>query len=110
MNALLRNTIATKGLDNALEVARVLIKNDYQVMIQLDDCDIYTIAFESNNAALGDNQFASLTQEEVEHIYNLRHDRSLRDLSPEEAQETVDSWLVTENDDAYIDQSEDWHR
>lgn len=110
MNALLRNTIATKGLDNALEVAKVLIKNDYQVMIQLDDCDIYVVAYESNDPTLGDNQFASLTQAEVEHIYDLRHDGSLRDLSPEEAKEIVDDWLVTEDDDAYIDQSADWHR
>ena len=107
MNALLRNTIATKGLDNALEVAKVLIKNDYQVMIQLDDCDIYVVAYEDNDTKYGDNQFASLSPEEVEHIYDLRHDRALRDLSPDEAKEIVDSWLVTENDDAYIDQSED---
>ena len=94
MNALLRNTIATKGLDNALEVARVLIKNDYQVMIQLDDCDIYVVSYENNDCDYGDNQFASLTQEEVEHIYNLRHDRSLRDLSRDEVQGIMDDWTT----------------
>lgn len=108
MNALLRNTIATKGLDNALEVAKVLIKNDYQVMIQLDDCDIYVVAFESNDPALGDNQFASLTQEEVEHIYDLRHDNSLRELSRDETESITDDWIT--GGDAYIDQSADWHR
>ena len=110
MNALIDQHLSAKGLDNAMEIAKILIHNDYQVMIQLDDCDVYIIAFESNDPSLGDNQFASLTQEEVEYIYNLRHDKALRDLSRDEVQETVDSWLVTENDDAYIDQSEDWHR
>ena len=75
MNALLRNTIATKGLDNALEVARVLIKNDYQVMIQLDDCDIYVVSYEDNDYRYGDNQFASLTQEEIEDIMDRRAER-----------------------------------
>ena len=75
MNALLRNTIATKGLDNALEVARVLIKNDYQVMIQLDDCDIYVVSYEDNDYRYGDNQFASLTQEEIEDIIDRRAER-----------------------------------
>lgn len=94
MNALLRNTITTKGLDNALEVAKVLIKNDYQVMIQLDDCDIYVVSYEDNDISYGDNQFASLSPEEVEHIYDLRHDRSLRDLSRDEVQGIMDDWTT----------------
>lgn len=110
MNALIDKYLSAKGLDNAMEIAKILIQNDYQVMVQLDDCDVYIIAFEPNDAALGCNRFASLTPAEVERIYDLRHDRALRDLSPEEAKEIVDNWLVTEDDDAYIDQSEDWHR
>lgn len=94
MNALLRNTITTKGLDNALEVAKVLIKNDYQVMIQLDDCDIYVVSYEDNDISYGDNQFASLSPEEIEHIYDLRHDRSLRDLSRDEVQGIMDDWTT----------------
>lgn len=94
MNALIDTYLSAKGLDNAMEIAKILVHNDYQVMIQLDDCDVYIIAFESNDPALGDNQFASLTQEEVEHIYDLRHDKALRDLSPEEAKEIVDSWVA----------------
>ena len=105
MNALIDQHLSAKGLDNAMEIAKILIKNDYQVMIQLDDCDVYIIAFESNDPVLGDNKFASLTQEEVEHIYNLRHDRSLRDLSPEEAEEIVDRWVDEDGD-----QSEDSYR
>ena len=37
--------IATRGLDAALEVAKVLIKNDYEVHIECDDCDIYIVHF-----------------------------------------------------------------
>lgn len=102
MNALIDQHLSAKGLDNAMEIAKILLHNDYQVMIQHDDCDVYIIAFESNDPALGDNKFASLTQAEIEHIYDLRHDRSLRDLTPEEAKEIVDSWVDESN--------EDWHR
>ena len=93
MNALIDKYLSAKGLDNAMEIAKILIQNDYQVMVQLDDCDVYIIAFEPNDAALGCNRFASLTPTEVEHIYDLRHDGSLRDLSPEEAKEIMDSWV-----------------
>ena len=66
MNALIDTYLSAKGLDNAMEIAKILLHNDYQVMIQLDDCDVYIIAFESNDPSLGDNSFASLTQEEIE--------------------------------------------
>ena len=94
MNALIDTYLSAKGLDNAMEIAKILIHNDYQVMIQLDDCDVYIIAFESNDPALGDNSFASLTQEEVEHIYNLRHNNSLRDLTRDEVQGIMDDWTT----------------
>ena len=109
MNALIDKYLSAKGLDNAMEIAKILIQNDYQVMVQLDDCDVYIIAFEPNDAALGCNRFASLSQEEVEEIDRLRHNRNLRirDLSRNEVQGIVDDWLITEDDDAYIDQSGD---
>ena len=94
MNALIDTYLSAKGLDNAMEIAKILLHNDYQVMIQLDDCDVYIIAFESNDPSLGDNSFASLTQEEIEHIYNLRHDNSLRDLTRDEVQSIMDDWTV----------------
>lgn len=97
VNALIDTYLSAKGLDNAMEIAKILLHNDYQVMIQLDDCDVYIIAFESNDPTLGDNQFASLTQAEIEHIYDLRHDKALRDLSPEEAKEIVDSWVAEDH-------------
>ena len=94
MNALIDTYLSAKGLDNAMEIAKILLHNDYQVMIQLDDCDVYIIAFESNDPALGDNSFASLTQEEIEHIYNLRHNNSLRDLTRDEVQSIMDDWTT----------------
>ena len=94
MNALIDTYLSAKGLDNAMEIAKILLHNDYQVMIQLDDCDVYIIAFELNDPALGDNSFASLTQEEIEHIYNLRHDNSLRDLTRDEVQGIMDDWTT----------------
>ena len=35
-------------------------------MIQLDDCNIYIVAYEENDPSYGDNQFASLSPEEME--------------------------------------------
>ena len=98
MNALIDTYLSAKGLDNAMEIAKILLHNDYQVMIQLDDCDVYIIAFESNDPSLGDNSFASLTQEEVEHIYNLRHNNSLRDLTRDEVQSIMDDWTTKDED------------
>ena len=101
MNALIDTYLSAKGLDNAMEIAKILIHDDYQVMIQLDDCDVYIIAFESNDPALGDNVFASLTQAEVEHIYNLRHDNSLRELSRDETESIMDDWITGGDADSY---------
>ena len=76
MNQLLRNYIAVEGVEAALKVARTLIEQDYQVMVQLDDCDIYIVSYESNDDHLGDNQFASLTREEIDVINDRREDEN----------------------------------
>lgn len=68
INPLLKNTIDVEGLDTALKVARTLIEADYQVMIQLDDCDVYVISYNHNDLELGDEIFVSLPQEKVEEI------------------------------------------
>ena len=72
MNQLIRNYIAVKGLDNAMNLAKSLIKADQQVMVQLDDCDIYIVAYADNNLELGGDQFAALTPEEAENIADAR--------------------------------------
>ena len=45
MNKTIQNYVAVEGLDNALKVAKVLIEQDYQVMVQLDDCNIYIVDY-----------------------------------------------------------------
>ena len=72
MKQLIKNYIAVKGLDNAMNLAKSLIKADQQVMVQLDDCDIYIVAYADNNLELGGDQFASLTPEEAENIADAR--------------------------------------
>lgn len=37
--------IAVEGLDKALEVAKVLLKNDYEVFMECDDCDIWCVHY-----------------------------------------------------------------
>ena len=41
--------ISVNGVDAALEVAKVLLKNDYEVFIELDDCDIYCVHYAHAN-------------------------------------------------------------
>ena len=72
MNNLLNERyVAVEGLENALEMAKALIKNDYQVMVQLDDCDIYIVAFTENTTEFG-NKFTPLSFEEVDAIEDMR--------------------------------------
>ena len=72
MNKLLNERyIAVEGLENALEMAKALIKNDYQVMVQLDDCDIYIVAFTENTTEFG-NKFTPLSFEEIDAIEDMR--------------------------------------
>ena len=72
MNKLLNERyIAVEGLENALEMAKALIKNDYQVMVQLDDCDIYIVAYTENSTEFG-NKFTPLSFEEIDAIEDMR--------------------------------------
>ena len=72
MNKLLNERyVAVEGLENALEMAKALIKNDYQVMVQLDDCDIYIVAFTENTTEFG-NKFTPLSFEEIDAIEDMR--------------------------------------
>ena len=72
MNKLLNERyVAVEGLENALEMAKALIKNDYQVMVQLDDCDIYIVAFTENTTEFGD-KFTPLSFEEIDVIEDMR--------------------------------------
>lgn len=69
MNACLGNKyLTTQGLKGALEIARVLIKNGYQVFIQEDELDTYIVGYAYNDSRLGDPEFALLTQEEIDTV------------------------------------------
>lgn len=71
MNQLLKHYVSVEGIDNALELAKVLIKNNYQVFIQLDDCDIYIVSYEYNDSDF-EYRFAAITDEEEAHIAETR--------------------------------------
>ena len=80
MNRLIgSNYIAVKGKDNALKIAAALLEQDYQVFIQLDDCDIYVVAYTGNDTRYGGDEFAKLNDEEQELIQDYRADKEDKD-------------------------------
>lgn len=79
MNSMLRNYITVEGREAALKMASVLLEQDYQVMIQLDDCNIYIVAYEYNDPTYGDNQFASISPNEMEELQFKRDEAKYRD-------------------------------
>ena len=71
MNRLIgEHYIAVEGLDKAMKLAKTLIECDQQVMIQLDDVNIYIVAY-APEAEWGE-KFASLDEEEQEMIEDYR--------------------------------------
>lgn len=79
MNTMLRQYITVKGREAALKVASVLLEQDYQVMIQLDDCNIYIVAYEYNDSNYYDNQFASISPDEMEELQFKRDEAKYRE-------------------------------
>lgn len=78
MNSMLRKYIAVEGREAALKMASALLEQNYQVMIQLDDCNIYIVAYEDNDSSYGDNQFASISLEEMEALQFKRDEANYR--------------------------------
>lgn len=75
MNRLIgKEYISVEGKDNALKIAAALLEQDYQVFIQLDDCDIYIVAYTSNDIRYGGDEFAKLNEDEQELVSNYRAD------------------------------------
>ena len=64
--------ITVEGREKALEVADVLLQNNYQVFIQHDDLDIWVIGYTSNDLAFGDDRYALITLDEEEQLQNQR--------------------------------------
>ena len=105
MNSMLRNYITVEGREAALKVASVLLEQDYQVMIQLDDCNIYIVAYEYNDPTYGDNQFASISPEEMEALQFKRDEAKYResvdfvDLRKHEFEDATEVGAANEVDD-----------
>ena len=88
MNPLIRNNVLEiKGMDNALKVAKTLLKQGYQVFVQLEDCDIYIVSYALNDADLDASpRFALLSADEEEYVNNYiaeKRYREARDLVDE---------------------------
>ena len=65
--------ISVKGIDNAMEVAKVLLKNDYEVFVELDDCDIYCIHYaQAKYKRFGNATFYRITEDDVE-VLEAKH-------------------------------------
>lgn len=79
MNRMLRHYITVEGREAALKMASALLEQDYQVMIQLDDCNIYVIAYEYNDPSYYDNQFASISPDEMEELQFKRDKAKYRE-------------------------------
>ena len=64
--------IAVEGIEAALEVAAVLLKNEYEVHIELDDCNIYCVHYAyAKYKNFGGPNFYRITDEQVEILENV---------------------------------------
>lgn len=87
MNALIKqNILEIEGMDNALKVAKTLLEQDYQVFVQLEDCNIYIVSYALNDADLDAARFALLSADEEEYVSDYiaeKRYREARDLVDE---------------------------
>ena len=98
MNSLLTEKyIAVDGKDNALKIAAALIDQGYQVFIQLEDCNVYIVAYTDNNTSCGGAEFALLDDEEQTLVRHYREDERDR-AAVKRVRELLDEGVVTEND------------
>ena len=98
MNRLIGNNyISVAGKDNALKIAAALLEQDYQVFIQLDDCDIYIVAYTSNDTRYGGDEFAKLNDEEQEIIIDHRNDKENKDAI-DRVNDLIRAGFITDKD------------
>ncbi len=98
MNRLIGNNyISVEGKDNALKIAAALLEQDYQVFIQLDDCDIYIVAYTSNDTRYGGDEFAKLNDEEQEIIMDHRNDIENKDAI-DRVNDLIRAGFITDKD------------
>ena len=89
--------ISVEGKDNALKIAAALLEQDYQVFIQLDDCDIYIVAYTSNDTRYGGDEFAKINDEEQELIMEHRNDMESKDAI-DRVNDLIREGFVTDKD------------
>lgn len=66
--------ISVEGIEKALKVAKVLLENDYEVFIELDDCDIYCVHYSTAKYRhFGNAAFYRISEEDVEYL-EQKHD------------------------------------
>lgn len=109
MNPLLKNVIAVQGLDKAMKVAQALIEADYQVMIQLEDCNVYIVSYNPNDLDLGDEIFVSLPQEKVEEILDEAEEVESCQYPKEECEwERTSDDNEEESEDKWVEEPESY--
>ena len=97
--------ITVEGREKALELADVLLKNNYQVFIQHDDLDIWLIGYTSNDLSFGDDRYALITRDEEEQLQDQREchqlDESIKAVKKanEEAERNNENWDDNETDE-----------
>ena len=63
--------VSLRGVDNAMELAKFLLRNGYEVFVELDDCDIYCVHYaEAKYRNLGNAAFYRISEEDLDVIYN----------------------------------------
>lgn len=105
--------ITVEGREKALEVADVLLKNNYQVFIQHDDLDIWLIGYTSNDLSFGDDRYALITLDEEEQLQNQREchqlDESIKAAKKanEEAERGSKNWENWDGNETDDDEDDD---
>lgn len=105
MNSLIEKSISVEGLENAMKVAKTLIEQDYQVMVQYDDCDIYVVAYAYNRAyEYGSARFALISDEEEDMILEARNAAKDKDAK-ERVQSMINRGEVSKDDFDFDDEN-----
>ena len=105
--------ITVEGREKALEIADVLLENNYQVFIQHDDLDIWLIGYTSNDLSFGDDRYALITLDEEEQLQNQREchqlDESIKAAKKanEEAERNSKDWENWDGNETDDDEDDD---
>ena len=105
--------ITVEGREKALELADVLLQNNYQIFIQHDDLDIWLIGYTSNDLTFGDDRYALITLDEEEQLQNQREchqrDESIKAAKKvnEEAERDNKDWENWDGNETDEDEDDD---